>query len=367
MQTSKREALRVSKQSVAAFRNTCLAVLLASAAQLVPASAGQAAGTGYVYSANEEAQSLSQIDLASGQVTTIPLPVTPHNVQVAPDGQSILVVGMPAGEGQDGDNSATATGSGMNMDNTMAEGELVVLNAANPAEPPRVIKVGSEPAHVVSDATGAFAFVTISASNRIDIVDLKLGAVAGSVPTGDYPHGQRLSPDGRTLLVADVKGNAVSFIDTRARTETKRLEVGKAPVQVGFLADGSKAYVSLRDEDAVAVLDVKAMEVLTRIPVGDGPIQVVATPDGSKVFVALQGSADAPNDKVAVIDTATDTVIATVVTGLGAHGVSVNAEGTQVFVTNVNDGTVSAIDTASLEVVATYKVGQGPNGISFRK
>lgn len=366
MQTSKHGAVRVSADSFATFKKAVCAMLLASATPVVPAFAGQATETGYVYTADEEGQSLSQIDLSSGQVTTIPLPITPHNVQAAPDGNSVLVVGMPGGDTDGSKQGAMATGSGMNMDSTAAKGELLVLNTKDLVEPPRVIDVGAEPAHVVTDAAGAFAFVTISGDNRVDVVDLKNGAVVGSVPTGEFPHGLRLSPDGRTLLVADVKSNSVSFIDAQKRTETKRLEVGAAPVQVGFLANGSKAYVSLRDDDAVAVLDVKSMKVLNRIPVGDGPIQVYATPDASKVFVALQGSKAAPNNKVAVIDTTTDKVIATVTAGIGAHGVAVNSKGTSAFVTNVNDGTVSVIDTASLEVTATYKVGRGPNGISFR-
>src|SRR5438477_4546604 len=64
---------------------------------------------------------------------------------------------------------------------------------------------------------------------------------------------------------------------------------------------------------------------------------------------------------VVVIDTATNTIVATVpVTGVNHEGVAVNPAGTRVYVTNVapgNDpGTVSVIDTATNTVIANVTV-----------
>jgi YVTN family beta-propeller protein len=66
-----------------------------------------------------------------------------------------------------------------------------------------------------------------------------------------------------------------------------------------------------------------------------------------------------------VIDVAEGAVVATVVTGKGAHGVVVSPDGRRAFVTNIRDSTVSAIDTATRAVVASYPVGAGPNGITY--
>lgn len=64
-----------------------------------------ASGAGFVYSANEGASSISQIDLATGRVMTLPLPLTPHNVQVSRDGRWLFgqVIGtVPVGAGPGG-------------------------------------------------------------------------------------------------------------------------------------------------------------------------------------------------------------------------------------------------------------------------
>ena len=43
----------------------------------------------------------------------------------------------------------------------------------------------------------------------------------------------------------------------------------------------------------------------------------------------------------------------------------ISDDGRSVFVTNVDDDTVTAIDIATLKVTATYEVGDGPNGITY--
>jgi DNA-binding beta-propeller fold protein YncE len=57
-----------------------------------------ASAAGFVYSANEGEDSISRIDLATRRVTTLKIPVTPHNVQISQDGRRLLAVGSMAGQ-----------------------------------------------------------------------------------------------------------------------------------------------------------------------------------------------------------------------------------------------------------------------------
>ncbi|HRO13481.1 MAG TPA: DUF305 domain-containing protein [Paracoccus sp. (in: a-proteobacteria)] len=314
---------------------------------------GQTGGT--VWSADEGGNALSALDLGTGAVTTVPLPVSPHNVDLTPDGRFLLAVGAPAA----GDHGA---GGHEHADSSAAPGLLVVLDPQDPSRPAATVEVGSHPAHVVADRQGR-AFVSLSGSNEVAVVDLARGAVTARIGTGAFPHGLRLSPNGAELYVANVEDGSVSVIGTAGLTEAARIPVGAAPVQVGFTPDGSRVYVSLRDENRVAVIDTSSREVLDRIEVGPNPIQLIATPDGKHVYVANQGTEAAPNDTVSVIDTATGQVTRTLKTGRGAHGVSVSADGAFVFVTNTADDSVSAIDVQRQKVVGSVPVGDRPNGI----
>lgn len=327
-----------------------LGTLIASAG---PAQSLETSLAGQVVTADQKGGSLSLIDLATGAISTVSVPVAPHNVDASPDGLWLLAVGEPTGDGD-----------GHSHDSGGAQGLLVVLDATEPeAGPVAEIPVGNHPAHVVTDAEGRLAFVTNAGDDTVSVVDLAAQEVVGTIATGDYPHGLRARPQTDELYVANVEDGTVSVIDIAQQAEVARIPVGTAPVQVGFLPDGSRAYVSLRDEDAVAVIDTATREVVAKIPVGNGPIQVHATPDGRSVYVANEGFEDEPSNLVSVIDTATESVVATIPVGDGPHGVSVSDEAA--FVTNIREDSLSVIDLASHDILATMPVGDGPNGIVY--
>jgi YVTN family beta-propeller protein len=351
-------SLRSGLSGLMAFAAAALIMSSVTIAQAQTASLG---GGGFVYTADEHGNSISAIDLAVGSVATVPIPVSPHNVQITADGMRLLAVGEPAAEGHGHGHSGGAHGG----DET--KGRLLVL------DPTRLtngvvdeIIVGAHPAHVVADESGERAFVTNAGDNTVSVVNLAAKKVIATIGTGRYPHGLRMSPDGREVYVANVEDGTVSVIDASSLTELARIPVGNTPVQVAFTPDGRRVYVSLRDDNQVAVVDTATRSLIATIDVGPNPIQVHATPDGRFVYVANQGTDAQPNDTVSVIEVATSNVVETVRTGKGAHGVAVSSDGALVFVTNIVDGTVSAIDVATREVIAKFSVGRGPNGITYR-
>ncbi len=317
--------------------------------------------TGFVYTANERGNSISVIDLSTGQVKDIATRITPHNVQVSRDGRRLLAVGPVA--------AVTGNQSQMKMKDAgeMARGRLLILDTETFAVASATdIEIGRHPAHVIIDAQGKRAYATNSEDNNVLVVDVEQQRIVGEFKTGQFPHGLRISPDGREIYVANVMDNSVSVIDIAQSKEVTRIPVGKAPVQVGFTPDGRHAYVSLRDENSIAVVDTVQRRKIATVAVGRNPIQVFATPDGRYVYVANQGTETNPNNTVSVIETANNSVVATIVTGKGAHGVVASDDGKLIFIANIADDTVSVIDTTTQEVTRNIKVGKGPNGITFR-
>ena len=99
--------------------------------------------------------------------------------------------------------------------------------------------------------------------------------------------------------------------------------------------------------------------VTATITVGATPAGVAVSPDGTRAYVTNYGS-----DTVSVIDTATNTVTATITVGSRPEGVAVSPDGTRAYVTNANSDTVSVIDTATNTVTATITVGSQPAGVA---
>ncbi|MDQ6701885.1 MAG: hypothetical protein M3Z96_01655 [Pseudomonadota bacterium] len=121
------------------------------------------------------------------------------------------------------------------------------------------------------------------------------------------------------------------------------------------------AYVTNSASGSVSVIDTATNTVVATVPVGIGPQEVVVTPDGKHAYVA-NTNAGSPSGTVSVIDTATNTVVATVPVGNDSSGVAITPDGKHAYVTNAASGNVSVIDTASNTVVATVAVGTNPLG-----
>jgi YVTN family beta-propeller protein len=148
------------------------------------------------------------------------------------------------------------------------------------------------------------------------------------------------------------------------------LSAGRDPssVQTAAGAPGGcagKAYVvDAGDGDGdgtVFAITTATGEVSTPIPVSlstsGGAISAVAiTPDGKYAYVT-------GGDTVLVIDTATDTVSATI--PVDALDVAITPDGRHAYVANTADGTVSVITTATGAVSAPITVGKGPTGVAI--
>lgn len=302
-----------------------------------------------VYVANERAGSLTVIDEKTQSTRTIALDVLPHNVDLTPDGKTLLIVGMPGGHAQGAHDEQG--------------GRLLVLDALNPTNSAASIAVGGHPAHVVPDKSGKWAFITDSDSHSVLVTDLAAGRFVERIQVGSYPHGLRLSPDGRTLAVANRDSDDVSLIDVARRKQIARIGVGKKPVQVAFAPDGQRLFVSLSGENAVAVVDLNQRTLIDTYPVGPAPIQLSVSPDGKQLIVANQGSEQAPGHSLSILDTATGRLIASPEVGKGAHGVSIADDGARAYISNAFDDSVSVVDLNSHKELARYPTDAGPNGI----
>jgi DNA-binding beta-propeller fold protein YncE len=119
------------------------------------------------------------------RVITVPVEVSPHNVQASADGRWLLVVGDPI----------AAEHGHETLEH--AAGKLLIFAADDLARGPmQEIEIGRHPAHVVADQTARYAFVTLAGEDAVAAVDLHRELVLGRIGTGRYPHGLRISPDG---------------------------------------------------------------------------------------------------------------------------------------------------------------------------
>ncbi|MEO6867132.1 MAG: beta-propeller fold lactonase family protein [Gaiellales bacterium] len=294
---------------------------------------------GTLWVANEDGNSLTAIDAATGKVvSTISGIESPHNVQASDDGSSVWAV---SGE----DSSLTG----------ITQSSASVLGTG---------PTGTHPAHVVLDRAGRRAYVSNSGADSVSAIDLTTMQTLAEIPVGSFPHGMRISPNGRTLLVANMKSGSVTFIDTRKLEPIDTIKVGDAPVQVAFDRAGA-AFVSLNGENAVAKIDLAQRRVVSKQPTGVGPAQTFVTADGTLLLVANQGTESDPSNTLSILNTTSMKLVGTVETGRGAHGITADPSSRYAFVTNMYDDDVAVVDLTKLKTVSRISVGDTPNGITW--
>jgi YVTN family beta-propeller protein len=114
------------------------------------------------------------------------------------------------------------------------------------------------------------------------------------------------------------------------------------------------AYVTNNQSNNVSVIDTATNTVTATIPVGKQPSGIALSPDGSRVYVMNTGE-----NTISVVDTAANKVASTIVLGgrprLGPELMAITPDGKDLYVT-LERGSVLVIDTATNSTIAAIPV-----------
>jgi YVTN family beta-propeller protein len=168
------------------------------------------------------------------------------------------------------------------------------------------IPVGPRPYRPVLSPHGRLLAVASWGGASVALVDPVAGKVVQMVATDDHPCDLVFSPDGRFLYVAQANRNRVAMVDLGAGKVVRQISValgpdgpgspsadalpdGSTPNALALSPDGRTLFVANADDDAVAVVDLGAgpegARAIGFIPVGWYPAALALTPDGRTLFV----------------------------------------------------------------------------------
>ena len=129
-------------------------------------------------------------------------------------------------------------------------------------------------------------------------------------------------------------------------------------------AAGAKAYVPNFADATLSVIDTATNSAGAPIALpGTNPEGVAVTPDGSRVLVALRNGTsggNGGNGALAILDTASGTVTATLPTGAGPVGIAISPDGRTIYLAqNTTDGSAALwlVDLPSATVTDRISVG----------
>ena len=247
--------------------------------------------------------------------------------------------------------------------------------------------------------TPPICIVLDSGGSRVSVIDMTTRKVIHTEPTLREPGHWALTPDRKTLLIADASGNALFFFDPVTGRErghklipdpyqlwfspdgkfltvnclrlnhvdiyhadtlslAHRFRAGSMPSHLSYTPDSSTVFVSMQDSGTLVAIDLATMRVRWTAPVGKTPAGVMWH-DGV-VLVAIMGS-----DHVAVVDPATGRVMRTVLTDKGAHNIFLTPDRSELYITNRVAGSLTVLDAKTLGFKRRIPMPGGPDDLCF--
>lgn len=172
-------------------------------------------------------------------------------------------------------------------------------------------------------------------------------------------------------LVLAACGKERPALDGRADT------TAAPPASTGSV--GELAYVTNEDSQNLSVIDTRTDSVVATIAVGTRPRGVKVSPDGRTVYVALSGSpkcppsmpdeeceklkADKTKDGIAEVDVIARRVRRVLPGGSDPEQFDITSDGKRLYISNEDAGTASVVDVEKGTIDTTVKVGAEPEGV----
>lgn len=269
--------------------------------------------------------------------------------------------------------------------------------------------LGVDPA-AAQPASARPIFVLNSLDATISQIDPATMKEVRRIPTGKEPHHLYLTPDEKSLVVANAAGNSLTFVDplsgnvqrvlhdivdpyhlrfspdmqwfvtaanrlnhvdvyrwqpapaARPLELARRIEAPKTPSHLAIDTRSTVVYVSLQDSDELLAIELATLAPRWKTRVGKMPADIYLTPDDRTLLVGLTG------DRVVEawdVSGKAPRLVKRIPTGEGAHAFRSMGDRRHVFVSNRVANTISQIDHQALAVVAELPGPGGPDDMDL--
>ncbi len=218
-----------------------------------------------------------------------------------------------------------------------------------------------DPYNLYFTPDGSKAIVVAERYQRLDYRNPSTWELIKTVPIpGSGVDHLDFSFDGRYLIASDEFSGHVVKVDNVTMEVTGVMYVGGLPIDVKMSPDGSVFYVANQGLHGVHIIDPETMTEIGFLPTGRGAHGLNYSRDIRRLFVSnrLGGS-------ISVIDVATRTVTATWSVGGSPDMLQVSTDGSQLWFSNRFHGSVSVVSTEDGSVIRTIPTGAGAHGVAF--
>jgi len=219
---------------------------------------------------------------------------------------------------------------------------------------------GKEPHHLYLTPDEKSLIIANAMGDSLTFVDPKTAVVQRTVRGILDPYHLRFSPDMKWLVIV---ANRLNHVDLYRWNGTepvlaKRISTGKTPSHVWIDSKSTTAYASMQESNELIAIDLATESIKWRIKTGSLPADVFGTPDDKLLLVGMTGGKGV---EVYDVSAAAPKLVKTIPTGAAAHAFRNMGDKRHVLVSNRVANTISKIDFQTLTVVDQFPAPGGPD------
>ncbi|WP_347861481.1 hypothetical protein U0355_12665 [Salimicrobium sp. PL1-032A] len=224
----------------------------------------------------------------------------------------------------------------------------------------KLVHVGKGRNELLYNEETQHVYLAASQDDRIQIVDMHEEEVIKSIGVGDFPISMRMDPENENLFVVNNSSSSISVIDVNDYNAVKEFPVPNIPE--GIWVDDSKLYVGGHGpvhgelNRYVYVFDRSNGEQTDRIEVGSMPVKLFSPKGATYLYAVSHGSHEL--HRIALKDYSQVDQLQ-----VGANPYGINGENERIFVSNIDEGTISIIDTNPFQMKGEISIPGAPGSI----
>jgi len=199
-------------------------------------------------------------------------------------------------------------------------------------------------------------------ANQLVVFDIRKREVIANLDGFPSVHGVWAVPELGRVYASATGEHKVAVVDMKTLKTIARVGPVKYPDGIVYAPGPKRVFVSDEHGDADAVIDTASNSLIATIPLGGGAGNTVYDSGSGRILVAVHGK----NELVA-IDPETVTILGHYsLSGIeNPHGIALDVAGRLAFVAGEGNAKLAVVDLATMKVLATYSVGDDPDVLAF--
>lgn len=221
---------------------------------------------------------------------------------------------------------------------------------------------------LLADPSQPYEYATVPSSDALEVINTSTMSIQKTINLAGSPYGMALSPDGKTLYVADNSNNSIDIVNTSTLGITGSLTSIAAPTDVAvgsnnrlFVLDAGTIYQQIQQINSTT--GASAGPSLPSELYYSGNLEI--SPDQNTLYYGQNGLSPTTLFSFDVSSVSNPTLINQTETGSNGRNVKLSHNGEWIAQPNGAPYEVSLLNSTTFSSIGTFNTGPYPDDMAF--